>query len=225
MRSRCSPARRFAGVSLLVVGVLLAAAPGGAGASSLDRRAAADTWFQTIRFSDGSFARVTVTTRPILPSPGEGVDLGTVHAARGPVAAGAQLAPADAEPAPSTRGRPITTLAGSGSETAWGWVNYTNWAGVELWRWIHQVSWTYGSYKVRSVYNHIAASQSSCCLWEYHGTLSKSHSGPGGPNFQAFAQGKYKACITSILCESASPWVWLQGNGNGILTGFSWGIG
>lgn len=220
MQSRSSPAWRLAGLVPLVLVLASALVPTATG-GGIDRRPS-DTWFQTIRFPDGASARLSVSTRPTEPPSGEGVDLGTVYATGPTASATAQLAASDAAPTPRLA---VNAAAGSGSRTAYVWVAYTSYAGVQLWKWIHQISWSYASYRVTSVYNQVVASLNSCCLWEYHGTLSKGHSGPGGPNFTAFAQGKYKACITSILCDSASPWGWLQGNGNGILTGFSWGVG
>jgi hypothetical protein len=191
-----------------------------ADASLVDRRPA-DTWFQTIRFLDGSAARVVVTTRATPPAAGEGVDLGTVYASSPTASASAQL-PAGVAVVPAGR---VAPNAGSGAVTAWGQVWYTSHVGIELWRWLHQISWSYASYRVTSIYNQIAASLNSCCLWDYHGLLTKTHGPPGYANFTAYAQGKYKQCLTSILCQSKAPWIWLQGNGNGILTGFSWGIG
>jgi hypothetical protein len=224
MQSRGSPARRLAWLvplaAVLVLGLVPAASGGG-----LDRRVA-DTWFQTIRFPDGGSARIVVSTKPVPPGPGEGIDLGTVVAAGGNARSDVQLAALDAAPVGSAAPRLGTNAAGgSGSKTAYGWVKYTSYAGIELWRWIHQISWSYAGYRVTSVYGQYAGSLNSCCLWDYQGLTSQSHGAPGGPNFTAFAQGKYRQCLTSILCQSTSPWVWLQGNGNGILTGFSWGVG
>ncbi len=222
MHRRSAPRHR-AGPALLVLVLVMflipTAAPGG-----VDRRPAADTWFQTIRFLDGSSARLTVTTRPTPPATGEGVDLGTVHAASPTAAATAQLAPVDAASGPAPR-LATNAAGGTGTATAWGWVNYTSAIGVELWRWVHQISWSYSAFRVTAVYNQIAASLKSCCLWDYQGLLTQSHGPPGGPNFTAYAQGKYRQCLTSIICQSKAPWVWLQGNGNGVLTGLSWGIG
>jgi hypothetical protein len=202
-----------AGLAALVLLVALCAP---AGAASFERRPT-DTWFQTIRFGDGSAARLTVTTRTTPPAAGEGVDLGTVDAAGTAATATAQL---PSESRPGTR-----AAGGTGAQTAWGWVNYTSYAGIELWRWLHQISWSYAAYRVTGVSNQIAASLNSCCLWDYNGLLTAGHGPPGGPNFTAYAQGRYKQCLTSILCQTKAPWVWLQGNGNGYLTGFSWGIG
>ncbi len=222
MQSRSSPAWRLAGLIPLAVALALTIVPASAG-GSFDGQPA-DAWFQTIRFADGTSARLAVSTRTIEPRSGEGVDLGTVYATSPSAAPTVRLAPVDAALGPVSRLG--TNAAGaSGARTATGWVTYSNYLGVQLFKWIHQISWSYAGYRVTNVYNQFAGSVGSCCLWEYHGTLSQSHSPPGGPNFTAFAQGKYKACVTSILCDSQAPWVWLQGNGNGILTGFSWGIG
>ena len=223
-RSRSSPRRRLSALAILVLALALVLSP--AAEAGGPARRPADTWFQTIRFADGSSARIALSTRDREPRPGEGVDLGTVSAPVGPASAGAQLAPVDAEsPAGPSRLETTAAAGGTGSTTAYGWVTYTNAFGVQLWKWVHQISWSYSAYKVTSVYNQFAVSLGSCCLWEYHGTISQGYSPPGGANFTAYAQGKYKACITAILCQTKLPWIWFQGNGNGVLTGFSWGIG
>lgn len=221
MHMRSAP-RHLARTALFVAILAVLVAPP-SGAAALGARPA-DTWFQTIRYLDGSSARITVSTRSTPPARGEGVDLGTVYAAGPAATAGAQLAPLDASSGPA--GRLATNAAGgTGAVTGWGWVNYTSAVGVELWRWAHQISWSYSAFRVTSVYNQIAVSLNSCCLWDYQGLLAQSHGPPGGANFTAYAQGKYRQCLTSIICQSKAPWIWLQGNGNGILTGFSWGIG
>lgn len=223
MHSPSAPWHRAGPALFALVLVLATLLVPNAATGGVNRRTA-DTWFQTIRFLDGSSARLTVSTRSTQPASGEGVDLGTVYATGPTAAAGARLAPADAASAPADR---LGTNAGggTGTATAWGWVNYTSAIGIELWRWVHQISWSYSAFRVTAVHSQIAASLRSCCLWDYQGLLTKTHGPPGGPNFTAYAQGKYRQCLTSIICQSKAPWIWLQGNGNGVLTGFSWGIG
>lgn len=224
--------RSFTRLSLVLplaiaVTLTLLAAPGSAGKVPTPQVARADTWYQTIRFSDGSFATLALTTRATDPVRGEGIDLGTIYAAPGAETASARMDfPPSAAAISSLAPRVIVSpLAPSGSATMYGYVTYTNVVGVQLWKWVHQISWTYAIYTVTSIYSQIAASLQSCCLWGYQGTTSLSHSAPGQANFTAFAQGSYKSCITPILCSTKQPWVWLQGNGNGLQTGFNWGIG
>lgn len=212
----------------LAAALTLLAAPGSAGKDTTPQVVRTDTWYQTIRFSDGSLATLTLTTRATEPARGEGIDLGTVYAAPGAQTASARM---DFSPSVATSslavpgiGSPLAA-GGSGSQTMYGYVTYTNVVGVQLWKWLHQISWTYAAYKVTSIYSQIAASLQSCCLWEYQGTTAISHDPPGQANFTAYAQGKYRACVTPILCTTKLPWVWLQGNGNGVQTGGNWGIG
>jgi hypothetical protein len=210
----------------VVAGLTILVVPGAAGNKPVPQIVQPDTSYQTIRFSDGSSATLTLTTRATEPARGEGIDLGTVYAAPG-----AQTASARMDFAPTSSASPAapgstSPLAGSGSQTMYGYVTYTNAVGVQLWKWFHQISWNYAAYKVTSIYNQVTGSLQSCCLWDYKGTTGPpSHSAAGQASFTASAQGSYRACVTPILCSTKLPWVWLQGNGNGVQTGYNWGIG
>lgn len=192
----------------LIVAITMAIFAGAAGATTIH---------QTQHLADGSTLSFTLTTGSQFPAAGAGVDMGDFGPSSGSSHSGVLVAPTAA-------GAPDVSPAVSGSQTMSGKVTYTNPVGVTLWTYGEQVSWRFGSYTVQSIYGQWAGSLSTCCLWGYHGNTSLRTTPAGGPNFQAFAQGTFQICVV-WACETKSPWITLQGNGNGNETGFSWGIG
>jgi hypothetical protein len=202
------------------VAVLAIAATAAVASAAPKPGAAADTWHQTIVFADGSSATATFSTRSNA-DPGSGVDLGASRSNTLTGSAGASVAvPAGAGVAVAPD---AAFAAASGSQTMYGTVTYSN-VGVTQWTYFEQVSWNYANYKVTNIYGQLAGSRSSCCLWGFQGNTSLSHDPAGSASFGAFAQGRYQNCIL-WACVTKSPWVRLRGNGNGVQTGFDWGIG
>jgi len=186
--------------------------------SLLAGTAKAMTIHQTQVLADGSKVTFTLSSGSSVATPGSGVDLGDF----GPNDA---LSHSGTLPALSpVAGLNTQAAAASGSQAMHGTVSYSNLYGVTLWTYDEDVNWTYGNYTVQSIYGQVAGALNTCCLWGFHGNTSLSHTSAGGPNFQAFAQGTFQVCVL-WACETKSPWITLQGNGNGVQTGFSWGIG
>ena len=198
---------------------ILALATVVAAAALFSGAAGATTVHQVQHLADGSAVTFTLATGSAFPAPGAGMDVGDFGPADGASHSG--VLPSLA-PVTSLGG--VQTAAASGSQTMSGTVSFSNMYGVTLWTYGEQVSWSYGSYTVQSIYNQWAGALNTCCLWGFHGNASLSHGPAGGANFQAFAQGTFQACVL-WACETKSPYITLQGNGNGNQTGFWWGIG
>lgn len=184
-------------------------------------QAQATTYHQTKHFADGSTATLTLSDGSGPVADGTGINLGDI----GP------NAPASAQSFVFKNAQVKTNTASalaaassapSGTVTKSAHVNFTNYLGVEMFKYAEQVTWDYSNHTVRSIYNHVAINQNNFYGWSFDGTKEKFHTAAGGPTFTAYAQGAYHACILWV-CTSKSPWVRLQGNGNGLETDVWWG--
>jgi hypothetical protein len=215
--------RRFTAVAAIAVS-LVAAIVGTASGKKPDAppgqtKAAPATFHQTQLLSDGSTVTFTLSTAGP-PAKGAGADLGTF----GPAEAATKHGGTFADPSNPTRGlSSASRTTQGGSETMWGRVDFENLFGITLFTYYSQVSWDYSNWRIRDIYNHWAWNANDCCGWNYDGNDAVEHCCEGGSNFQAFAQATYKNCVF-WFCESRSPWMTLQGNGAGNMTGFWWGV-
>jgi hypothetical protein len=193
-------------------------------AAAISGSAGATTIHQVQHLADGSTVTFTLSDQGGYPAAGTGVDVGDFGSSSGSSHSG-MFMPAAGGPVVSVATAPSAIPAAvSGQQTMHGSVSFSNIYGVTLWTYGETVSWSYGNYTVLSIFGQTAGSLNTCCLWGFHGNISLTHTPAGGPNFNAFAQGTFQACVV-WACETKSPWITLTGNGNGNMTGFSWGIG
>jgi len=181
-------------------------------------QAQATTYHQTKHFADGSTAVFTVSDGGI-PVSGAGIDLGDL----GPNAPASAQSFVFKSGQVTNKSASVLAAAGStGTTTNGGSVKFTNYLGVKMFEYAMDITWDYSKYKVTSIYNQRAMNIYTFPGWSFQGTSEKSHSPAGGATFTAFAQGDYESCLVWI-CSSKSPWMQLTGNGNGVMTGFTWG--
>lgn len=191
-------------------------------------QAVAFTGHQTQILGNGDTITFTISTEGP-PASGAGTDLGTFgpgdkRDARAPGRSGIAHGGKLVDPAAPARGLAASRRASDcGESWAWGQVTYDNYLGVNLFTYDGIVGWSYCDWTVQSISGPWAYSESSCCGWSFEGNDTVSDSGAGDSNFQAFASATYKFCLL-WWCNTRSPWLVLQGNGAGNLTGFWWGV-
>jgi hypothetical protein len=188
-------------------------------------QASPTAFHQTQTLSDGSTVTFTVSTTGV-PAKGAGVDLGSNGKMVSPPGHPELKGHGGKFIDPTNPGRGLASvkrMSDCGDAAIWGRVDYDNWYTINLFTYISVVGWSYCNWTVQDIMGHWAWSESSCCGWDFQGNDTVSDTGAGDSNFQAFASATYQTCWV-WWCNTESPWMILQGNGNGNETGFWWGV-
>jgi hypothetical protein len=115
-----------------------------------------------------------------------------------------------------------------GSAVAWGAVKLKSatWPiQVTLFTYRLYLDFSWCNYKVTAVRQLWDEPVDTCCNWGWHGNVSKYYTAVGGANLTAYTNGHFASCALGItLCKDRYPWVELRVNGNGKITGYSWGV-
>jgi hypothetical protein len=87
------------------------------------------------------------------------------------------------------------------------------------------IEWSWCNYKVTGVSRVWDEPVDSCCQWGWEGNVAKYHSPVGGASVTAYTKGKFRACaLVIVFCKDRYRWVQLRVNGNGLVTGYEWGV-
>lgn len=115
---------------------------------------------------------------------------------------------------------------GCGSRIAWGGMKFKTWPGlVTLFTYRLYVDFSWCNYKVTAVNQLWDEPVDTCCNWGWHGNISRYHSAVGGANMTVRTKGHFAACaLFVVFCKDRYPWVQLVVNGNGLITGYTWGV-
>jgi len=184
-------------------------------------QAQATTYHQTKHFADGSTAVFTLSDGSGPVADGAGIDLGDLGP-NAPESAQSFVFKSDKVTKKSASLLAAASSAPAGTVTRMGHVEFTNIYHVRMFQYAMSVTWDYSGHIVRRIYNQKAVNVDNFYGWVFDGTTSLNHTAAGGANFSAFAQGNYHSCILWV-CTSKTPWMRLQGNGNGLQTDFWWG--